>query len=276
MYKSILAISEGGPDAAMSFGLAARIASMFGGTVDAVHFSESRAHDVDIAAQAMPFLKPLSDGRLKARAAESERAFRELIAPIAGATFTGGEDVTRDQLVTLGRFASVLLIGRPGADADNIAPATVKAAIYDCARPVVIAPPDSAPNADKIPISSVVVAWNGSAQAARAVGYALPFLEKARTVTIVVAGGKPDDVGASLLLRNLGRRGIAATVETMDPGAVSGRARGRALLEYAREKKADLLVMGAYGHGGLTNFLGLGGATAKVISSCPVPLLVAH
>jgi nucleotide-binding universal stress UspA family protein len=276
MYKSILAISEGGPDAAMSFGLAARIASMFGGTVDAVHFSESRAHDVDIAAQAMPFLKPLSDGRLKARAAESERAFRELIAPIAGATFTGGEDVTRDQLVTLGRFSSVLLIGRPGADADNIAPATVKAAIYDCARPVVIAPPDSAPNADKKPISSVVVAWNGSAQAARAVGYALPFLEKARTVTIVVAGEKPDDIGTSLLLRNLGRRGIAATVETMDPGAVSGRARGRALLEYAREKKADLLVMGAYGHGGLTNFLGLGGATAKVIAACPVPLLLAH
>jgi nucleotide-binding universal stress UspA family protein len=276
MYKSILAISEGGPDAVMSFGLAARIASMFGGTVDAVHFSESRAHDVDIAAQAMPFLKPLSDGRLKARAAESERAFRELIAPIPGATFTGGEDVTRDQLVTLGRFSSVLLIGRPGADVDNIAPATVKAAIYDCARPVVIAPPDSAPNSGKKPISAVVVAWNGSAQAARAVGYALPFLEKARTVTIVVAGATPDDIGTSLLLRNLGRRGIAATVETMDPGAVSGRARGRALLEYAREKKADLLVMGAYGHGGLTNFLGLGGATAKVISSCPVPLLLAH
>jgi nucleotide-binding universal stress UspA family protein len=47
-------------------------------------------------------------------------------------------------------------------------------------------------------------------------------------------------------------------------------------LDYARERKADLLVMGAYGHGGLTNFLGLGGATAKVISSCPVPLLLAH
>jgi nucleotide-binding universal stress UspA family protein len=276
MYKSILAISEGGPDAAMSFGLAARMASMFGGTVDAVHFSESRPHDVDIAAQAMPFLKPLSDGRLKARAAESERAFRELIAPIDGATFTSGENVTRDRLVTLGRFASVLLIGRPGADTENIAPATVKAAIYDCARPVVIAPPDSAPNSATKSISAVVVAWNGSAQAARAVGYALPFLEKARTVTIVVAGGKPEDVGTSLLSRNLGRRGIDATVDTMDPGAVSGRGRGRALLDYAKEKKADLLVMGAYGHGGLTNFLGLGGATAKVISSCPVPLLLAH
>ena len=276
MYKSILAISEGGPDAAMSFCLAARIASMFGGTVDAVHFSESRVHDVDIAAQAMPFLKPLSDGRLKARAAESERAFRELIAPIEGATFTGGEGVTRDQLVKMGRYANMVLIGRPGADTENIAPATVKTAIYDCARPVVIGPPDAAPNSGAAPIASVVVAWNGSAQAARAVGYALPFLEKARTVTIVVAGMQTDDVGTPLLLRNLGRRGIAATVDTMDPGAASGRARGRALLDYAREKKADLLVMGAYGHGGLTNFLGLGGATAKVLSACPVPLLLAH
>ncbi len=276
MYKSILAISEGGPDAAMSFGLAARIAAMFGATVDAVHFSESRLHDVDIAAQAMPFLKAESGARLKARAAESERAFRELIGPIPGATFSGGLDVTLDQLVTLGRFANLLLIGRPGADPENIAPATVKAAIYDCARPVVIGPPDAAPHSGDGPIASVVVAWNGSAQAARAVGYALPFLAKARSVTIVVAGATPDAVDAPLLLRNLARHGVAATAETLDPGAVSGRARGRALLDYAREKKADLLVMGAYGHGGLTNFLGLGGATAKVISSCPVPLLLAH
>ena len=57
---------------------------------------------------------------------------------------------------------------------------------------------------------------------------------------------------------------------------MSGRARGRALIAYANDKGADLLVMGAYGHGQLSNFLGLGGATAKVISSCPVPLLLAH
>jgi nucleotide-binding universal stress UspA family protein len=272
MYKSILAISEGGPDAAMSFGLAARIATMFDGTVDAVHYSEGHAGDINIAAQAMPFLKAEADDRLKSRALESERAFRELIEPIKDATFNNGQDLTRDRLVAMGRYASLLLVGRPGVDQENIAPATVKAAIYDCARPVVIAPPELR----SAPISSVVVAWNGSAQAARAVGAALPFLEKAQAVTILVAGAQPDDVGTPILVRNLGRRGIAATVDTMDPGAVSGSARGRALVGYAGDKDADLLVMGAYGHGGLTNFLGLGGATAKVIASCPVPLLLAH
>lgn len=272
MYKSILAISEGGPEAAISFRLAARLAVLFGGTVDAVHFSEIHPGDADIAAQAMPFLKRVTDDRLVARARESERAYKELIASLPGATFTGGHGVTRGQLVSMGRYANLLLVGRPSMDAENIAPETVKAALYDCARPVVIAPPNVGNGA----IASVVVAWNGSAQAARAVGFALPFLARAARVTILVAGAAPDDLGMPFLLRALGRHGIGATVDTIDPGAVSGRARGRALLENARDRHADLLVMGAYGHGGLSNFLGLGGATAKVIAACPVPLLLAH
>ena len=146
------------------------------------------------------------------------------------------------------------------------------AAIYDCARSVVIAPPEMKDG----PIDSVVIAWNGSAQAARAVGSAQPFLAKARKVTVLVADAEPDEVGAGFLLRNLSRRGIDAAIDTKDFGAVTGRGRGRALLGYAKDKSADLLVMGAYGHGGLSNFLGLGGATAEVIASCPIPLFLAH
>lgn len=272
MYKSILAISEGGPDAEMSFRLAARIAAMFEGTVDAVHFSESEPDDVDIAAQSMPFLKPLSDERRKGRLIESQRAFRDLVAPIGGATFAGDKGMTRDELVRNGRYASLVVIGRPGADDENISPRTVKAAIYDCARPVVIAPPELKAG----PMASVVIAWNGSAQAARAVGSAWPFLERAREVTVVVADAAPEDVGASFLMRAFDRRGIAAVLDIVAFDALTGRGRGRALLGYARGKGADLLVMGAYGHGDLSNFLGLGGATAKVIAACPTPLLLAH
>ena len=272
MFKSILAISEGGPDAVPSFRLARAIAAAFGGSVDAVHFSEAHPGDADIAAQAMPFLKRLADDRLKARARESERAFRELIAPLAGATFTGGHGVTRDQLVRMGRYADLVLVGRPSLDAENIAPETVKAAIYDSAGPVVVAPP----NLGEGRITSVVVAWNGSAQAARAAGFALPFLAKATKVTVLVADAAPGDLGTPFLTRMLERHGVNATVETVSHGDITGRARGRALLEYTQNKGAGLLVMGAYGHGGLTNFLGLGGATAKVIASCPVPLLLAH
>jgi nucleotide-binding universal stress UspA family protein len=272
MYKSILAISEGGPDAMMSFGLAARLASTFHAVVDAVHFSETSHAEIDIAAQAMPFLKPLSEGRMKARQRESARAFHDLIEPIEGSTFTASDELTREQLVAMGRYANLVLLGRPGSDNENISPGTVRAALYESARPVLIAPPHLRDTA----IASVVVAWNGSAQAARAVGFALPFLETAHAVTVVVAGAEPADVSSDVLLRNLARHGVQARLDALDHGEVSGRARGRALIAYANESGADLLVMGAYGHGQLSNFLGLGGATAKVISSCPVPLLLAH
>lgn len=271
MLKSILAISEGGPDAAMSFRLAVRIAAMFEGTVDALHYSEARRHDADITVQSMPFLAPVARARISERAKESQRAWNE-VARVAGGELTSIEGVTLDQVVRLARFSNLLVIGRPGSDADNIAPETVKAALYDCARPVVIAPP----HLDNRPLASVLVAWNGSLQAARAVDYAMPFLEKAEKVTIVIADEKPEAVNTPHLLRTLDRHGVQAAVETVDHGDVSGRARGRALIGHARKGHADLLVMGAYGHGGLSNFLGLGGATAKVISSCPMPLLLAH
>src|SRR6185437_13955464 len=129
-----------------------------------------------------------------------------------------------------------LVAGRPG-DPPNLAPDTVRVAIHDCARAVLVAPPRPSVGSFR----SVIVAWNGSAQAARAVHFAMPLLAKADQITIRVAG----------------------------------RARGRALVADTHDAEADLLVIGAYGGGQLATFLGVGGATGKVVSSCRVPVLVA-
>jgi nucleotide-binding universal stress UspA family protein len=254
----------------MSFGLAARLSGAFDGVVDALHLTPGVTPDVVMAGEMMPMLTgDADDGE---RAAESARQFDRILRPLAGATYTADDVPTLEQLVSLGRCADVIVLGRPGSDPENVTPATVQTAIHDCARPVMIAPPEPGRGA----FEHVMIAWNGSFQAARAVGYAMPFLVKAGRITVVVVGGKPERVGAPVLVRNLARAGIAATVESIDPGAVSARARGRALLRHVNEKGADLLVMGAYGRGQLMTFLGLGGATAKIISSCRVPLLVAH
>src|SRR5262245_3897870 len=276
MFKSILAVSEGGPDAAMSFTLAARVAGIFDGTVDALHLPVGPVGGMmgglAMSGEAMPLIMNLDDERLEQRAKETERAYKETLAPIKGSTYTAAKMATLDSMVAMGRCSDVLVLGRPGADPENVAPATVEGASYECARAVMIAPPE--PGAGNF--DAIVVAWNGSFQAARALEYSLPFLMKANKVTLLVAGSKPDDVGASYLARNLARHGINATIDAIDPGAVSGRARGRALLGYTHDKKADLLVMGAYGRGQVLSFLGLGGATGKVISSSRVPLLMAH
>jgi len=276
MLKSILAVSEGGPDAAMSFGLAARVASVFDAAVDALHLPVGPAGGavggLAMSGEAMPLIMNLDDERLEERAKESDRAYKQILGANAGSTYTAAETATLDTLVAMGRCSDLLVLGRPGSDPENVAPATVEAAIHECARPVMIAPP----NAGTGGFGSIIVAWNGSFQAARAVEYALPFLAKANGVTLLVVGSKAEDVGASYLARNLGRHGIKTTIDAIDPGAVSGRARGRALLDYTHGKGADLLVMGAYGRGQVMSFLGLGGATGKVISSCRVPLLLAH
>ncbi|MBV8393762.1 MAG: universal stress protein [Alphaproteobacteria bacterium] len=276
MFKSILAVSEGGPDATMSFALARRVAGVFDGTVDALHLPVDATGEVTgnlaMTGEGLPLTMALGDRRLQERAEESARAYRELLEPLNGATFTAGDAQAFDALVGMGRCSDLIVLGRPGGDPENVAPAAVEAALFECARPVMIAPPLAGSGG----FGSVVVAWNGSLQATRALHCALPFLAKAAKVTLLVVGSTPDDVGAPYLLRNLGRFGIEARADAIDPGAVSGRTRGRALLAYTHDIGADLLVMGAYGAGQVLGFLGLGGATGKVISSSRVPLLLAH
>lgn len=260
----------------MSFRLAARIAGEFDAAVDALHLPIGPAGNVAggfaMSGEAMPLIMNVDDDRQEERARETGRAYQELLGSIKGVTYTAAKTATLDALVAMGRCSDLLVLGRPGSDPANVAPATVEAALYESARAVMIAPPTAGSGR----FASVVVAWNGSMQAARALDFAMPFLAEAARITLLVVGSKPDDVGASYLARNLGRQGCTAAIEAIDPGAVSGRARGRALLAFAHENRADLLVMGAYGRGQVMGFLGLGGATGKVISSCRVPLLLAH
>ena len=272
MIKSILVVSEGGPDAAMSFRLAARIAHIFDSAVDALHLATdpSRASG-SLAGDAMPPVMNLDDDRLNERGRASAEAFRTLLEP-SRATYSVAETAQVGTMVAMGRSVDLLVLGRPGSDPGNVAPATVEAALFECACPVLIAPPDAGSG----PLMSAIVAWNGTQQAARAMVYALPFLRRAAKVTLLVVGSAPEDVKAPYLARHLGRHGIAADIDAIDPGAVSGRARGRALLDYTHTSQADLLVMGAYGQRHALGFLGLGATTAKVISSCRVPLLMAH
>ena len=140
MIKSVLAVSEGGPDAAMSFKLAARVAGVFDGAVDALHLPVGPAGGMvgglAMSGEAMPLVMNLDDERLEERAKESERAYKETLALIKGATYTAAKTATLDAMVAMGRCSDILVLGRPGADPENVAPATVEAALYECAPSV--------------------------------------------------------------------------------------------------------------------------------------------
>ena len=265
MFKTILAVSEGGPDAVTTFGLAKRVASLFGAAVDALYVPDKSGRGV------MGISPRAHVDALKSHAKECERWYREILAGAANNTYTAETTLPPlEALRAMGRRSDLLVAGRAG-DPPNLAPDTARVALHDCARAVLVAPPRPSVGSFR----SVIVAWNGSAQAARAVHFAMPLLAKADQITILVAGRKPGEVRTDLLVRTLGRHRLRATIDAIDPGRVSSRARGRALVAYTHDAEADLLVMGAYGGGQLATFLGVGGATGKVISSCRVPVLVA-
>ena len=140
MFKSILAVSEGGPDAAMSFALAARVAGVLDGVVDALHLPVGPAGGMvgglAMSGEAMPLIMNIDDERLEARAKESERIYSEVVAPVMGSTYTAAKTATLDTLVAMGRCSDLIVLGRPGADPENVAPATVEAAIHECAAQI--------------------------------------------------------------------------------------------------------------------------------------------
>jgi nucleotide-binding universal stress UspA family protein len=143
--------------------------------------------------------------------------------------------------------------------------------IFESGHPVLLLP-DSAKRAFSAELNNVAIAWDFSRPATRAAVDAMPFLLRAKQVTIVtVADDKP--VGSAGDLANyLERHGVTTTLEEVKRG---GRAIGDALHAYVDERGIDLLVMGGYGHSRIREFI-LGGATKSVLMDPPTWTLISH
>ena len=125
--------------------------------------------------------------------------------------------------------------------------------------------------------TNILVGWNNSREAARAVSDAIPLLAKAASVTILEAdhiGRKPatDDASSADIIRHLARYGISA--ETARTVMVSISA-SDVLLSYASDISADLLVVGGYGHSRLRELI-LGGVTRDLLRHMTLPVLMSH
>lgn len=125
------------------------------------------------------------------------------------------------------------------------------------------------------PPGVVVLAWDGSRSAARAMADALPLLAQAAEVRIVtVTGEKPgavSNIGFDAA-RHLKTHGVTALADEVDADHAPI---GQVLTTYLKAHKADLLVMGAFVHSRLREMV-LGGATAEMLRASPVPVLMSH
>ena len=145
--------------------------------------------------------------------------------------------------------------------------------IFGSGRPTVVLPEASASR--EFELNRVLIGWDFSRAAARAISDAIPIMEKAREVCILTVTNEKtisSRRSSSELAKNLSKHGIDVVVEEAD---AAGRAIGRVFAEQVASRRADLLVMGAYGHSRFREFV-LGGATRSILTNPPIPVLLSH
>lgn len=166
------------------------------------------------------------------------------------------------------RFVDLAVLGRSERVIDEIHSDAVEETLTRSGRPVLLAPakaPDSIGE-------RVVLGWNGTAEAVRAMAGALPFLVTARD-TFVISIGDQHRESAATVVDYLAWHGVKA--RHISHPLHAGIGVGQQLLQAAAEQSADLLAMGAYGHMPWREFL-FGGATREVVRASLLPVLLSH
>ena len=177
-----------------------------------------------------------------------------------------------DLLADYARLHDLTLV--PSSDAAFGDQRYAEAIIFGSGRPTLILP-TARGQTDHFALKTVVVAWDFSRPAARALGDALPILEMAEQVRVVtVTNEKTLDSRRSgaAVSKHLAAHGLTASLDVVD---AADRSIGEVLESYALSLDADLLVMGAYGHSRVRDFI-LGGATKSMLARPPLPVLLSH
>jgi nucleotide-binding universal stress UspA family protein len=185
------------------------------------------------------------------------------------------EGATAELVALHARHADLVVLGQADPeDGPPSAAGTVAAALFDSGRPVLVVPyAGTFVTAGR----RVLVGWNASREAARAVNDALPLLVGAEVVTVSAVNprrgldGHGDEPGADIAL-HLARHGVKVDVEHSAAPEIEA---ADILLNRASELSADLLVVGAYGHSRLREMI-LGGVTRSLLRQMTVPVLMSH
>jgi len=246
------------------------------------------AHLAAVAFSYDPIIPPTIMGGVPAsfideQRAENEKAAKDAVARFdeaarrAGISFesrsmtasvAGGAD-------TFGRIArrfDLSIVGQ--TEPDKVAPEEliVEGALFDSGRPVLVVPYIQKGG---LKLDRVMVCWDGSRNATRAVADAMPLLHKAKAVDVVIVAndkGKDDELPGADIAQHLARYDLAVDLKRI---VATDTDIANTLLSHAADTSADFIVMGGYGHSRLREFI-LGGATHGILASMTVPVLMSH
>jgi nucleotide-binding universal stress UspA family protein len=147
----------------------------------------------------------------------------------------------------------------------------IEGALFESGRPVIIVPYIQKSG---LTLERVLACWDGGRTAARAIADAMPFLERAKAVDLVIVAEerKNDEITGVRMSEHLTRHGVTVSVKRIAKGDLAVQ---DVILSYAADSGADFMVMGGYGHSRLREFI-LGGVTRGILNSMTVPVLMSH
>jgi nucleotide-binding universal stress UspA family protein len=257
---------------------AVAVAESFGAQVSAIAF------EMDIQSPVGLYVDPLGvGGILAADRKKSADNARDLLSTFESIATRHG--IAHDHSLQLcrplqifgylsgeARFCDIAMVGLRGADTAERDIA--EQLVFESGRPILIFPGDSKREVAKS-FKNVAVAWDLSRPSTRAIADALPILQQAKRVRVfTVIDDKPIDKSKSgvKLARYLARQGVEVVLEDVKS---NGQPIGTVFEAYVNQHQIDLLVMGAYGHSRMREFI-LGGATDSVLSRPPTWVLLSH
>ncbi|MCB1971778.1 MAG: universal stress protein [Geminicoccaceae bacterium] len=196
--------------------------------------------------------------------------------PLETRTETASFEQWPSRLARQARHADLTIIGQVEPEEDDSAEVAlmIEAAFMQSGRPALVVPYVGARN---LPPERILVCWDGSPEAARALNDSLPIIESARSTTLLIIDPEKyrstvGELPGADAATHLARHGINVQIRTVTG---NGMATGEVILNEISDNGADLVVMGGYGHSRLREMV-LGGATRKLLESMTVPVLISH
>lgn len=216
-----------------------------------------QTHRAAVAKQANTTSKKFEEAARKAKVSSSHTVVRA--TPGLAATAFGQR----------GRVNDISIVAQSAKGLEHVGDLFAEAALFYSGRPLIVVPRRAAL---RFSLDRVLVAWDGSLHASRAVTASMPLLTAAKRVEVLVVGNKDQvkETQAHDLIKNLERHDLdAELVFRHDSDAA------KAIATEAKSWSASLLVMGGYGHSRLTEWA-FGGVTRAMVTSPPLPVLMAH
>ena len=276
MIKDILAnlsvTKEGGPAADYAVSVAAAL----------------QAHLTGVAFIYDPVVPVSGTGYIPAEVIESQEADNETAAKAAIKKFVAATDragisadpltisaslaAVGDKFARMARRFDLAIVGQARPETSTLEEIIGETTLFESGRPVILVP-----YIQKGPfkLDNVMVCWDGSRPAARAIGDAMPLLVKAGGVEIVIVTnerGKQDEIEGADMGQHLARHDVKVDVHRIPGGDIDV---ADALLSHAADSGTDFIVMGGYGHSRFREFV-LGGVTHSIFRSMTVPVLMSH